>query len=84
MSTGDEDVQEERKVAFNSLTNKTPVKSTNKYATQIAPNETKVIRGVVKNISYIQQTVTEQINTTLSGSLVICPRVISLAKGKPC
>ena len=79
--SGDE-VQEEWKLAFSSLTDETPVKSTNKYAIQIAPNETKVIRGIVKNVHNLQQAVTEQVNTTLSGGLVICPRVISLAKGK--
>ena len=80
--TGDDEVQEEWKLAFSSLTDETPVKSTNKYAIQIAPNETKVIRGIVKNVHNLQQAVTEQVNTTLSGGLVICPRVISLAKGK--
>lgn len=80
--TLDEDVPDEWRVAFNSLKDEVPVKTTNKYAIQIAPNETKVIRGIVRNVRNIESAVTEQVNTSLSGGLVICPRVISLTKSK--
>lgn len=80
--TLDEDVPDEWRVAFNSLKDERPVKTTNKYAIQIAPNETKVIRGIVRNVRNIESAVTEQVNTSLSGGLVICPRVVSLTKCK--
>lgn len=75
-------VPAEWKLAFNSMDDETPVRSSNKFSIQVAPNETKVIRGVVKNTKGIETALIEQTNTTLSGSLVVCPRVVPLTRGK--
>lgn len=80
--TLDEDVPDEWRVAFNSLKDDVPVKTTSKYTIQIAPNEIKDITGIVRNVRNFESAVTEQVNTSLSGGLVICPRVISLTKSK--
>ena len=64
------------------MDDETPVRSSYKFSIQVAPNETKVIRGVVKNTKGIETALIEQTNTTLSGSLVVCTRVVPLTKSK--
>lgn len=76
------DVPDEWRIAYNSLKDERPVKTANKYAIQIAPNKTKVIRDIVRNVRNTESAVTKQVNTFLSGGLVICPRVVSLTKCK--
>ncbi|XP_062577691.1 uncharacterized protein LOC134239537 [Saccostrea cucullata] len=76
------DIPDEWQLAFKSMNDETPVRTTNKHTITVAPNETKVIRGIVKNVNSIDCALTEQTNTSLSGDLVICPRVIPLTQGK--
>lgn len=76
------DVPDEWKLAFDSMCDETPVKAANNHTVQIAPNETKVIRGIVRNVHNIDYALTEQTDTTLSGSIVVCPRVVPLGKGR--
>ena len=54
-----------------------PVKSTNRFPITLGPNEVKYVKGVVKNISAIQQVITEQADNGQPGVLV-CPRLLSL------
>ena len=85
---GQSDIQvpEAWKMAFTCLNidNSVPVRTTNKYPICLGPNEVKTIHGLVKNTGKIKEAVTEQMNTSQSGNLIVCPRVISLegATGK--
>ncbi|XP_061180597.1 uncharacterized protein LOC133189209 [Saccostrea echinata] len=61
-----------------SLDSDMPVKSTNKYPITVAPYEVKTISGLVKTMDKVKTAITEQINTNQNGSLLICPRVVTM------
>ena len=74
------EIPEQWKLAFDSLVDETiPVKSTNNFSVRIAPGEIKILSGIVrKHNKDIDTAVTEHTDTSLSGDLTICPRVLSL------
>ena len=56
-----------------------PVKSTNSFSVRIAPGEIKTLSGIVRRHNKdIDTSVTELTDTSLSGDLSLCPRVVSL------
>ena len=57
-----------------------PVKSTNSFPLTIGPNEVKRVHGLVRNKHQISTAVTGQVDTSQSGSLLVCPRVVSLGE----
>ena len=80
-SSGSEtDIPEQWKLAFDSLVDETiPVKTTNNFSVRIAPGEIKTLSGLVrKHNRNIDTALTEHTDTSLSGDLTICPRVVSL------
>ena len=52
------------------------VKSTNKKPVILKPNETRILTGLVRNPSHMQNAVTE--NTPLEDSFNVCPRHVSM------
>ena len=78
-----EQVPVEWETAFDSLCDEsTPVGTTCNYAIRIAPYEIKTIHGIARKTGNFETAVTEHMNTSLSGDLNICPRVVSLKS--PC
>lgn len=70
---------EEWQTAFNSLCNNTvPVKTTNNFNIRVGPGEVKTINGIARKAGNIGFAVTEHIDSSLSGDLTVCPRVVSL------
>ena len=59
-----------------------PVRTTNKYAIRIGPNETITIHGIARRVDNMQTAVTEHTDTSLSGGIVICPRLVSVKPNK--
>ncbi|KAK3088701.1 hypothetical protein FSP39_022540 [Pinctada imbricata] len=55
-----------------------PVRSTNKRPITLKPNEMKTIHGLARCIDDMSKAITEQADTSLSGGIVICPRVLDL------
>ena len=55
-----------------------PVKTTNSYSIRIGPNEVKTIHGIARKSGDFDTAITEHVDTSLSGNLNICPRVVSL------
>lgn len=55
-----------------------PVKTTNSHSIRIGPNEIKTIHGIARKSSDFDTGITEHVDTSLSGNLTICPRVVSL------
>ena len=74
-----EQVPVEWETAFDSLCDEsTPVRTTCNYAIRIAPYEIKTIHGIARKTGNFETAVTEHMNTSLSGDLNICPRIVSL------
>ncbi|MCG8078888.1 MAG: DDE-type integrase/transposase/recombinase, partial [Candidatus Thiodiazotropha taylori] len=72
-------VPSEWQTAFDSLCDDSiPVRTTCNYAIRIAPFEVKTIHGIARKSNDMQTAVTEHMDTSLSGDLTICPRVVSL------
>lgn len=66
-------------LAFKSMCKKDlKVRSTNHFPISIGPNEVKTLHGLVRKSYDLETALTEQSDTSQSGSLVICPRVIRL------
>ena len=66
-------------LAFKSIcTDALRVKSTNHFPISVGPNEVKTINGLVRKSYVLETAITEQSDTSQSGSLVICPRVVTL------
>ena len=66
-------------LAFKSIcTDALKVKSTNHFPINVGPNEVKTINGLVRKSYVLDTAITEQSDTSQSGSLVICPRVVTL------
>ena len=86
LDQSDIQIPEAWKMAFTCLNidSSEPVRTSNKYPIFLGLNEVKTIHGLVKNTGKIKEAVTEQMNTSQSGNLIVCPRVISLegATGK--
>lgn len=80
-------IPDEWKLAFTNLSinNDIPVKTTNKYSITVGPFECKTISGIVKSFDNdcASTAITEQMdNVHNSNSLLVCPRVVSIKKGK--
>ncbi|MCG8113688.1 MAG: RNase H-like domain-containing protein, partial [Candidatus Thiodiazotropha taylori] len=74
-----EEVPQEWDMAFDSLCDDTlPVKTTCNYSIRVGPGEVKTLHGIVRNVDHVDTAITEHINGSLSGSLTICPRLVSL------
>ena len=58
--------------------NAIPVKTTNNFTIRVGPGEMKTVNGLARDASKISTGLTEHINSSLSGDLTICPRVIDL------
>lgn len=66
-------------LAFKSMCKKDlKVRSTNHFPISIGPNEVQTLHGLVRKSYDLETALTEQSDTSQSGSLVICPRVIRL------
>ena len=77
------DIPVEWTTAFDSLCNDTlPVKTSNNYNIRVGPGEVKVLHGIVRKTGKMDTAVTVHIDSSLSGDLTICPRVVSLKS--PC
>ena len=77
--SSESEVPVEWQTAFDCLTGDSiPVKTTNNYAVYIGPNEVKTIHGIARKSSDFETVVTEHVESSLSGNLNICPRVVSL------
>ena len=73
------DIPVEWTTAFDSLCNYTlPVKNCNNYNIRVGPGEVKVLHVIVRRTGKMDTAVTEHIDSSLSGDLTICPRVVSL------
>ena len=73
------DIPVEWTTAFDSLCNDTlPVKTCNNYNIRVGPGEVKVLHGIVRKTGKMDTAVREHIDSSLSGVLTICPRVVSL------
>ena len=74
------EVSEPWELAFEYMNDRQsiPVRTTNLHTVTIGPNEVKTIHGLVKNNSHISTAVTEQTDTSQSGNLLVCPRVVFL------
>ena len=84
-------IPEEWELAFSNLSVDcdVPVKSSNRYPITVAPYEVKTISGLVKlkdidTVDKVSTAITEQINTNQRGSLLICPRIVTVRSGKTC
>ena len=55
-----------------------PVKTCNNYNIRVGPGEVKVLHGIVRKTGKMDTAVTEHIDSSLSGDLTICPRVVLL------
>ena len=67
------------KMAFDSLVNDNiPVKTTNNYGIRLSPGEIKTVHGIARNAGQIHTAITEHVDTSLSGDLTVCPRVVDL------
>ncbi|MCG8034660.1 MAG: DDE-type integrase/transposase/recombinase, partial [Candidatus Thiodiazotropha taylori] len=73
------EVPVEWQTAFDCLCNESiPVKTTNNHSLRIGPNEVKTIHGIARKSGDFDTAITEHVDTSLSGNLNICPRVVSL------
>ena len=70
----------EWQTALDSLCdNSIPVKTTNNFSIHVGPGEMKTVTGIARKSSEaMNAALTEHINSSLSGDLTICPRVVSL------
>ena len=72
-------VPDQWKMAFDSLVNDNiPVKTTNNYGIRLSPGEIKTVHGIARNVGQIHTAITEHVDTSLSGDLTVCPRVVEL------
>ena len=77
-NTTSSEIPQKWQTAFDCLCDEEiPVKTTNNFAIRIAPNEVKTIHGIVRKTSEFDTALTQHVDTSLSGDLVICPRVVS-------
>lgn len=73
------DIPGEWQSAFDSLCDDAiPVRTTNNFNIRVGPGEVKIIHGIVRKTSDLDTAVTEHVDNSLSGSLTICPRIVSL------
>ena len=73
------DIPAEWQTAFGSLYDTTlTVMTTNSYCLKIGPGEIKPLHGMVRREGDMDTAVTEHIDSSLSGNLTICLRVVSL------
>ena len=74
-----ESIPSEWQTAFDGICDETlPVRTTNNYSIRVGPGEVKTPHGLVRNTKDMHTAVTEHIDSSLSGDLTICPRVVSL------
>ena len=72
-------VPEQWRMAFDSLVDDNiPVKTTNNYGIRLAPGEIKTVHGIARNVGQLHTAITEHVDTSLSGDLTVCPRVVQL------
>ncbi|MCG8044577.1 MAG: RNase H-like domain-containing protein [Candidatus Thiodiazotropha endolucinida] len=75
----EESVPEEWQLAFDNICDDNiPVKTTNNFGIRLAPGEIKTVHGIARNVGHFNTAVTEHTDTSLSGDLTICPRVVEL------
>lgn len=55
-----------------------PVRSTNRRPIILRPNEMKTIHGLARSVDDMNIAITEHTDTSLSGGIIICPRVLDL------
>ena len=73
------DIPSEWQTAFDCMCDDTiPVRTTNNYNLRVGPGEIKTLHGIVRNTKDMHTAVTEHTDSSLSGDLTICPRVVSL------
>lgn len=71
-------VPEQWQMAFDSLVDDNiPVKTTN-HAIRLAPGEIKTVHGIARNVGQLHTAITEHVDTSLSGDMTVCPRVVQL------
>ena len=76
-----EKVPVEWETAFDSLCDENrPVHTTSNYAIRIGPYEIKTKQGIARKTGNFETAFTEHMNTSLPGSLNICPRAVSPGK----
>ena len=72
-------VPEPWQMAFDSIIDeKIPVKTTNNFTIRLQPGEVKNISGIARNTGQFTTAVTEHLDTSLSGDLTICPRLVEM------
>ena len=72
-------VPEPWQMAFDSIIDeKIPVKTTNNFTIRLQPGEVKNISGIARNTGLFTTAVTEHLDTSLSGDLTICPRLVEM------
>ncbi len=57
-----------------------PVRTTSN-SISLGPNEVRTIHGIARSVEGVENAVTEHTDTSLSGGLAICPRVVSITSG---
>ena len=73
------DILSEWQTTFDCMCDDTiPVRTTNNYNLRVGPGEIKTLHGFVCNTKDMHIAVTEHTDSSLSGDLTICPRVVSL------
>ena len=71
-SSVDSFIPEEWQTAFSSLVDHTlPVKTTNNFSIRLGPGEVKTVHGLVRNTADLENAVTKQTDTLLSGNITI-------------
>ena len=69
----------EWQTAFDSVCDDTlPVRTTNNFNIRVGPGEVKTLHGLVRKTKDFDTAVTEHIDSSSSGDLTICPRLVSL------
>ena len=72
-------VPAEWQLAFDSVCDDSlPVRTTNNFNICVGPGEVKVLHGFVRKTKDFETAVTEHIDSSLPGSLTVCPRFVSL------
>ena len=78
-NTTSSELPQEWQTAFDCLCDEEiPVRTINNSAIPIAPNEVKTIYVIARKTSEFDTDLTQHVDTSLSGDLAICPRVVSV------
>ena len=75
-SVPEDDVPAEWQLAFDSLCDDSlPVRTTNNLNIRVGPRGVKVLHGFARKTKDFETAVTEHIDSSLPGSLTVCPRL---------